>query len=437
MVGGLGERAVVAGAGIGGLIATGVLSKFFSEVVLIEKDALPKTAELRKGVPQDSQIHIMLKGGEDAFESVFPGFCKQLADAGATPLEFGKDIYLYEGGRAHAASGTGIIVHSQTRPVFEWVARRMLSEIPNVLVRDQTRILEISLTPDGAVDGLIISDDDGRKDTLQADLLVDAMGRSGFTARWLAKTTGVQVPASRIGIDLVYASALLRRTAPWRGRNYGWAIRPTAPANTKSGVLIPVEGERWIMTLSGRFGDVPPDDPAGFMAYAGALEDKSVYEQAKDAEFETAISIYRIPEMIWRHYDKIVDFPDRLIPLGDTVAGFNPLAAQGMSMAALHALALRDSLQTGLAGATEAYMAKAMAIAGDAWSLGELIDLAYPQARAERPENLQQRFENRAAVLKLAATDGEVRRLVFEVQNMLRPASDLQDTALLARAFAI
>ena len=43
----------------------------------------------------------------------------------------------------------------------------------------------------------------------------------------------------------------------------------------------------------------------------------------------------------------------------------------------------------------------------------------------------------RAAVFKLAAHDKEVRGLVFEVQNMLRPPSALQNAALLARAFAV
>jgi catechol 2,3-dioxygenase-like lactoylglutathione lyase family enzyme len=181
-------------------------------------------------------------------------------------------------------------------------------------------------------------------------------------------------------------------------------------------------------------------DQGGFLAYAKALEDPHVHREAKDARFATPITSYRIPRMIWRHYDQVADFPDRLIPLGDTIAGFNPLAAQGMSMAALHAITLRDALHGGLGGlggAQGRYMTQAMKIAADVWSLGEMLDFAYPQAKGTRPDDLAERLAARAAVFKLAAHDKEVRGLVFEVQNMLRPPSALQDAALLARAFAV
>ena len=436
----LGERAIVAGAGIGGLIAAGVLSEFFHEVLLLEKDALPLTPGQRKGVPQDGQIHVILKGGDNAFAAVFPGFRECLAGAGATPLEFGKDLQTYEGGRRHSPKSTGIVVHSQTRPLLEFTVRTLLAKLPNVRILDQTRLMDILRAPDGPVTGVAITDKDGQRRDLAADLVVECMGRSGYTGRWLAKNRGRMVAETELGIDLVYTSALLHRTAAWRGRNFGWITRPTAPHNTKSGVLVPIEGERWMMTLSGRFGEVPPEDEAGFLAYAKALEDPHVHREAKDARFATPITSYRIPRMIWRHYDQVADFPDRLIPLGDTIAGFNPLAAQGMSMAALHAITLRDALHGGLGGlggAQGRYMTQAMKIAADVWSLGEMLDFAYPQAKGTRPDDLAERLAARAAVFKLAAHDKEVRGLVFEVQNMLRPPSALQDAALLARAFAV
>jgi len=409
--------------------------------VVLEKDALPPQPQQRKGVPQDGQIHVVLKGGDNAFEDVFPGFREALAAAGAAPLEFGKDIHAYEGGRVHSPRSTGIVVHSQTRPVFEFAIRSLLSRMQNVRLLDRTRLLAIQCDPNGAVSRVKFKRGDGEPEILEADLLIEALGRGGYTARWLDKDHGREVPFTELGIDLVYTSALLHRTPPWRGRNYGWIVRPSAPHDTKSGVLIPVEGDRWIMTLSGRFGEVPPEDPAGFMAYAGRLACTDLHDVAREAEFATPITSYRIPRMIWRHYDRVPDFPGRLIPLGDTIAGFNPLAAQGMSMAALQALALRDCLRdasrTGLDGAVGAYMAKAMAIAADAWSLGELIDFAYPQARGVRPDDLAQRLAERTAVFKLAAGDAEVRGLIFEVQNMLRPPSALQQPDLLARADAL
>jgi 2-polyprenyl-6-methoxyphenol hydroxylase-like FAD-dependent oxidoreductase len=330
------------------------------------------------------------------------------------------------------------MVHSQTRPLLEHTVRGLLAKRGNVRVLDETRLLDIRHSPNGVIGGPVtgveIIDKAGPRTTMDADLVVEALGRSGYTGRWLTKNLGQSVPETELGIDLVYTSALLHRTPSWRGRNFGWVVRSTPPNKTKTGVLIPMEDNRWMMTLSGRFGEVPPNDQQGFMAYAAQLEDDALYQAAAEAEFATPITAYRIPRMIWRHYDRVENFPDRLIPLGDTIAGFNPLAAQGMSVAALQAIALRDVLRDGLAHAASRYMTKAMQITADAWSLGELIDFAYPQARGHRPDDLAQRLANRAAIFKLAASDPEVRALIFDVQNMLKPPSALYNDDVLARA---
>src|SRR3954471_15024516 len=52
-----GDRAVVIGAGIGGLLAARVLSESFNEVVVLERDTLPALGESRRGVPQGRHTH--------------------------------------------------------------------------------------------------------------------------------------------------------------------------------------------------------------------------------------------------------------------------------------------------------------------------------------------------------------------------------------------
>ena len=49
----LGERAVVLGASMGGLLAARVLADFFETVTVVERDALPDDdPAVRRGVPQ-------------------------------------------------------------------------------------------------------------------------------------------------------------------------------------------------------------------------------------------------------------------------------------------------------------------------------------------------------------------------------------------------
>src|SRR4051812_30781098 len=68
----LGERAVVLGAGIAGLLAARVVSDFYETVTLVERDALPDGCAQRRGVPQGRHLHALLSSGSQALERLFP-----------------------------------------------------------------------------------------------------------------------------------------------------------------------------------------------------------------------------------------------------------------------------------------------------------------------------------------------------------------------------
>ena len=81
----LGARAVIAGAGIAGIAAAATLASFFETEDVFDKDELPGEPRPRKGVPQDMQVHILLKGGELALESSIPGTRAALLAGGGAP----------------------------------------------------------------------------------------------------------------------------------------------------------------------------------------------------------------------------------------------------------------------------------------------------------------------------------------------------------------
>jgi len=70
----LGQRAVVVGAGLGGLSAARVLADYFDEVIILDRDELPDDAAPRPGVPQGKHPHVLLGGGLKVLENLFPGF---------------------------------------------------------------------------------------------------------------------------------------------------------------------------------------------------------------------------------------------------------------------------------------------------------------------------------------------------------------------------
>jgi glycine/D-amino acid oxidase-like deaminating enzyme len=88
----LGERAVVIGAGIGGLATAGALAQYFEQVDILERDRLAATAGSRSGTPQDRHPHGLLAGGLRALDQIFPGSEGGLVAASAVPVGFARDV---------------------------------------------------------------------------------------------------------------------------------------------------------------------------------------------------------------------------------------------------------------------------------------------------------------------------------------------------------
>lgn len=64
----IGKRAVIIGAGMGGLTAAQALVGHFDKIVVLERDVLPSGMEPRAGVPQDRHAHALLPGGLAALD---------------------------------------------------------------------------------------------------------------------------------------------------------------------------------------------------------------------------------------------------------------------------------------------------------------------------------------------------------------------------------
>jgi 2-polyprenyl-6-methoxyphenol hydroxylase-like FAD-dependent oxidoreductase len=301
-------------------------------------------------------------------------------------------------------------------------------------------VQEFVAREDGAsVSGLIYTQADRQRQTMQADLIVDASGRGALTLK-LLDSMGYALPEeTTIGVNIAYATAVFEIPEDARQDWKAVFTFPQAPERSCGGLLMPLEGQRWILSLGGRKGEEPPSDEDGFMAFVRQLPTQTIYHAIKHAKRLGDIASYRFPESAYRHYDRIDPFPRGLLPLGDAICRFNPIYGQGMSVAAQEARALdqllagRASSPAPLDGLAQVFLTETDAIIDTPWAMAAIPDFIYPDTLGERPADFEQQLKAGIAMGKLAARDPAVHKLVTEVAHLLKPRRVLQDPELRQR----
>jgi 2-polyprenyl-6-methoxyphenol hydroxylase-like FAD-dependent oxidoreductase len=434
----LGKQAIIIGAGMAGLAAAGAVADYFERVIVLERDRLPNQAVPRPGAPQSRQLHGLLPGGQRALTDLFPHFERELLDAGSVPLRMLGELRVEMPGVGPLPSRDfGWLFYGASRPLIELITRRQTERLSNLTVRSECQVLEITATPDGTmVTGVRYESADGRQAILAADLVVDASGRGAPTLA-LLRSSGQPVPDEIvIGIDLHYTTTTFvipqDASTNWRGI----ATHPHAPERSRGGYMLPIEGNRWVLTLTGRLGERPPAEPDGFMDYARRLETQTIYNAIKHAERQGGFERYAYPASAWRRFDRMSSFPGGLVPIGDSICRFNPVYGQGMSVAAQEARLLNQLLKARatkadpLARLALAFFSESVPLVEAPWNMSAVPDLVYPETRGERPTDFESRLKYNDALIRTAMHDAAVHRLLAEVQQLLKPPSVLQDPAV-------
>ena len=446
-------RAVVVGGGIAGMLAARVLAKHFGEVVILERDrypAQPPNGEgNRPGVPQARHLHFLLKRGLSVMEEQFPGFTADLLAAGCPRIDQGKDFrILYRTGWApHVACGLDIVTF--TRPLFEATMRRHLMAHERVTSREEVEVTGLALDATGArVEGVRLhsrANAASAEEVLAADLVVDASGRYSRAPEWLA-AAGFPAPPETV-VDAMWGYAT-RLYEPVAGFECDWRtlfLMNRPPDQPRAGIIQWVEGNRWIVTIAGVMEDYPPTDEAGFLDYARSLRSKALYDAIQSARPLSDIWGYRKTENRLRSFEKMARRPERFLALGDSVCAFNPVYAQGMTLASLGVQELdrvlaERAIQSldGLAGRFQRRLA---GIISGSWAMATGEDLRWPATRGGEI-TAKSRFLHWYIdqVIQRIPESAETYRRFQEVNHMLKPAGALFHPAvslpILGRAIA-
>ncbi|WP_166664442.1 NAD(P)/FAD-dependent oxidoreductase [Actinophytocola oryzae] len=430
-------RAVVLGGSIAGLFAAKVLADAYDEVHIVDRDKIVGLKGPRKHCPQTYQANGLLTRGVQIMEELFPGIKQQLLDDDIPTGDVSGEVrWYFQGNRLKQVHGD-LFSFGIVRPLLEYYIRERVQLLPNVKFFEEYDILGITASADRSrITGARIQARGKKEETvLDADLVVDATGRGSRTPVWLEQLGYAKPEEERKKIDLAYVTQHFKLRPGVNAMQGDHAINPVGHAGLPRGaVFFRVDGGRLEVTTYGILGDHPPTDQAGLYEWLKSLPARDVYDVLRWADPVDEPVKFKFPTTLRRNYHKLTRFPDNLLVTGDAITCFNPVYAQGMTIAGVCAQTIRQHLHSGAAPDPLDYFRDLAKNGVDAaWDMTNVMDLAYPKV----PGNRTFRVRMQNAFLKrvqIAAThDAKVTLAYMKAATMVAGPEVLMNPAMILR----
>jgi 2-polyprenyl-6-methoxyphenol hydroxylase-like FAD-dependent oxidoreductase len=433
------RHAIVVGGSIGGMLAARVLADHFDQVTVIERDQLPEGSENRSGVPHARHLHFFFKRGLMVAEELFPGVTADLLAAGSHLLDQGRDFrILYRSGWSPRAE-IGLEFCTFTRPLLEATMRRHLLANPRISILQGFEVAGLAMSGDGSrVEGVKIQPRHQDPNllpevqTVSAALVVDTSGRGSKAPEWL-EAAGFPKPAETV-VDAFwgYATRIYEPVEDFKKDWKNLLLMNRPPYQPRAGIIQPIEGNRWLVTIAGVMHDYPPTDEEGFLKFARSLSSPELYRAIEHAKPLSRVWGYRRTENRLRHYDT-ARIPQGFAALGDSVCAFNPVYGVGMTLTGLEALELRKCLRAGKGRLDSQRFQKRVAkLVAAPWALTTGEDLRWPATQGgaitTKVKFMHWYIEQ---VIRLIPQSQEVFRRFQEVNHMLKGPAALFHPAVL------
>lgn len=384
------HHAVVIGGSMAGLLVAAVLAEH-ATVTIIDADTLPDSPAPRRGLPQARHVHVMWSGGARAIEEILPGITEDWTAAGAIRRSLPTDLVTKTAQGwipRHAEMQFNI---SCSRDLLDSVVRARVTGLAGVTTLQRSRVRALEGTA-ARITGVRVDTPQEEGRVVPADLVVDASGRGSRAVTWLRELGVSGVRQAEVDSGLVYATRIFE--APAGAHASGFPIvnvqsDPRVPVPGQTATIVPIENGQWQATLSGTRGGQPTGDPGAFIPFAKGIRDPIVGEllEGRKPLTDVAVTQGTANRRIW--FEKAA-LPEGFFAVGDSVATFNPLYGQGMTVAAQGLLSVRSLLRakavTHPGFGLEAQRALAPQVA-TAWDLATSQDILYPGTTGMKPRS--------------------------------------------------
>jgi 2-polyprenyl-6-methoxyphenol hydroxylase-like FAD-dependent oxidoreductase len=362
-------KAYVIGASLAGLLAASALAGHFDQVVIMERDELPDRASPRRGVPQGRQLHALTPQALMVFDELLPGLTDELTDAGAAVGDLMADVRRYADGEVLPQERAELLTMSVSQPFLEFHVRRRVTELRGVDIRGG--LLVDGLRATGTARrvtglrafsgyGLPEADHDG-------DLVVDASGRATRSPSWLSHLGYGEPAVESLQIDVTYVSRPYQRTGEDLGGRLG-TIEPGRPGVLNyGGSVLAEEGDRCTLMIAGVAGAPLSSDDESLIGVAEKFSTDVLSRLLRTGTPLGPAVLTHLPAERWNRFDLMEAHPEGFLPIGDAICSFNPVYGQGITVAALQALSLRDLLDQGTDDLSTRFLAESARIVEGQW----------------------------------------------------------------------
>ncbi|MEB9416294.1 FAD-dependent monooxygenase [Bacillus cereus] len=418
------NKAIVIGESMAGKFAAKALSTSFKEVIIIEAGERWDGKSLRKRVPQSNHPHVLLKGGENAIEELFPNITNELIEAGSIINNFTRDLKWHQFGLWKQPFIGEVHMIQQSRPLLEWHIQKRIHQISNITIKYETLVKGLLVDAKlNKVCGVKVKYlETNTQEEVHADLVVDASGFGSKSIEWLREYE-IEVQEEKVRIDLFYATKMFKLKENEKLDCCNVLMSPSFPDNPYGVLIQTIEDNRYFVTFSGYANEKAPQTDDEFYDFAENLSISNVTDFLNKAEGITDIKTYKIPYQVRRRFDLVNNVPEGLLVVGDAQCRFDPVFGQGVSVAAMEAHQLQLLLQDRKhldKTFTQQFYKKAATIIETPWDMTTTEISRHPQLKRELTTKQKFQLWYTKQIYRLSASNSDVYIRLVRVMNLIR-----------------